>query len=153
MAHAEEDALITSADLATLGMTPEYLATAPDGAVDAKCRAAVDYVLSFLGKRAKRPVIAVGSALKEAMVTRAYCQIARFIGYPPGVGSDEQFQKAEEANEKWLELVRLGHVEPEFTDSSPAVAEFGPLGGTSQTADAWAYRGGTGAFCRRSRCC
>jgi hypothetical protein len=86
------------------------------------------------------------------MVTRAYCQIVRYIGYPPGNGSDEQFQKVEEANEAWLEKVRLGTVEPEFTDSSPTVAEFGPLGGTSQTADAWAYRNSGGAFCRRSRC-
>lgn len=151
MAHAEEDALITSADLATLGMTPEYLATAPDGAVDAKCRAAVDYVLSFLGKRAKRPVVAVGDALKEAMVTRAYCQIARFIGYPPGVGSDVQFAEAEKKNEEWLKSVRLGEVEPEFTDSTPALAEFGPLGGTSLTSDAWAYRYSSSS--RRGRCC
>lgn len=153
MSHPEEEELIVPADLGTLGMTPEYLATAPDGVVAAKVAAAIGYVLSSLGKRAKRPVLSVGAELKEAMVTRAYCQIARFIGYPPGVGSDEQFQKAEEANEKWLELVRLGHVEPEFTDSTPTVHEFGPLGGTSQTADAWAYRGSSGAFCRRSRCC
>lgn len=153
MAHAEEDELITSADLATLGMTPEYLATAPAETIAAKCRAAIGYVLSFLGKRAKRPVLTIGDELKEAMVTRAYCQIVRFIGYPPGEGADAQFAEAEKKLEEWLRLVRLGEVEPEFTDSTPAVAEFGPLGGTSQTADAWAYRGSTGGFCRRSRCC
>lgn len=137
MGHPEEAELIVPADLGTLGMTPEYLATAPDGAVAAKVSAAIGYVLSFLGRRAKRPVLAIGDELKEAMVTRAYCQIARFIGYPPGVGSDEQFQKAEEANEAWLKLVREGNAEPWFEDSTPDVAEFGPMGGTSETADAW----------------
>lgn len=150
MAYAEEDELITSADLATLGMTPEYLATAPAETVAAKCRAAIGYVLSFLGKRAKRPVLTIGDELKEAMVTRAYCQIVRFIGYPPGGSADDQFQKAEIANEAWLKMVRLGDVEPEFTDSTPAVAEFGPLGGTSLTSDAWAYRSTSS---RRGRCC
>jgi hypothetical protein len=150
MAYAEEDELITSADLATLGMTPEYLEHAPAETIAAKCRAAIGYVLSFLGKRAKRPVLAIGDELKEAMVTRAYCQIVRFIGYPPGNGADDQFQKAEIANEAWLKMVRLGDVEPEFTDSTPAVAEFGPLGGTSLTSDAWAYRSSSS---RRGRCC
>lgn len=153
MAHPEEAELIVPADLGTLGMTPEYLATAPEGTVAAKVSAAIGYVLSSLGKRAKRPVLSIGDELKEAMVTRAYCQIARFIGYPPGVNADEQFQKAEDANEAWLELVRLGKVEPEFTDSTTAVAEFGPLGGSSRTADAWAYRG-TGTASRPwGRCC
>lgn len=152
MAHPEEAELIVTADLGTLGILPEYLEQAPAEVIAAKCSAAIGYVLSFLGKRAKRPVISIGDELKEAMVTRAYCQIVRFIGYPPGNGSDEQFQKAEEANEAWLEKVRLGTVEPEFTDSTPAVAEFGPLGGSSRTADAWAYRQNSG--CRpRGRCC
>lgn len=153
MAHPEEAELIVPADLATLGMTPEYLATAPADTIAAKCSAAIGYVLSFLGKRAERPVLSVGPELKEAMVTRAYCQIARFIGYPPGGGGDEQFQKAEEANEAWLEKVRLGTVEPEFADSTSTVAEFGPLGGTSATADAWAYRYGTSASRPWGKCC
>lgn len=151
MAHPEEAELIVPDDLGTLGILPEYLEHAPAEVIAAKCSAAIGYVLSFLGKRAKRPVTAIGDELKEAMVTRAYCQIVRFIGYPPGNGSDEQFQKVEEANEAWLEKVRLGTVEPEFTDSTPTVAEFGPLGGTSLTPDAWAYQQD---YARRStRCC
>jgi hypothetical protein len=153
MAHPEEAELIVSADLGTLGILPEYLAHAPAEVVAAKCSAAIGYVLSYLGKRAKRPVTAIGDELKEAMVIRAYCQIVRFIGYPPGNGSDEQFQKVEEANEAWLEKVRLGTVEPEFTDSTPQVAEFGPLGGTSRTADAWAYRQSSDGGRPRGRCC
>jgi hypothetical protein len=153
MAHPEEAELIVPADLDTLGILPEYLEHAPAEVIAAKCSAAIGYVLSFLGKRAKRPVLSIGDELKEAMVTRAYCQIVRFIGYPPGNGSDEQFQKVEEANEAWLEKVRLGTVEPEFTDSTTAVAEFGPLGGSSRTADAWAYRGTGSATRPWGRCC
>lgn len=153
MAHPEEAELIVTADLGTLGILPEYLQNAPDEVIEAKRSAAIGYVLSFLGKRAKRPVIEVGPELKEAMVTRWYCQIVRYIGFPPGNGSDEQFQKVEEANESWLEKVRLGTVEPDYTDSTPAVAEFGPLGGTSQTADAWAYRRTADSGRPRGRCC
>lgn len=153
MARPEEAELIVPADLETLGILPEYLENAPADVIAAKCSAAIGYVLSFLGKRANRPVIAIGDELKEAMVIRAYCQIVRFIGYPPGNGSDDQFQKVEAANEAWLDKVRLGTVEPDFTDSTPTVAEFGPLGGTSLTADAWAYRNNAGAFYRRGRCC
>lgn len=153
MAHPEEAELITPADLGTLGMTPEYLQHASAEAISAKVTAAIGYVLSFLGKRAKRPVTAIGAELKEAMAIRAYCQIVRLIGYPPGDNADNQFAEAEKRNDEWLSLVRHGLVEPEFTDSTPQVAEFGPLGGTSQTADAWAYRTSSGAFCRRSRCC
>ncbi len=106
MAHPEEAELIVPADLDTLGILPEYLEHAPAEVIAAKCSAAIGYVLSFLGKRAKRPVTAIGDELKEAMVTRAYCQIVRFIGYPPGNGSDEQFKEVEKANEAWLEKVR-----------------------------------------------
>lgn len=153
MAHPEEAELITADDLGTLGMTPEYLQHASAEAVAAKITAAIGYVLSFLGKRAKRPVSAVGAELKEAMVIRAYCQIVRLIGYPPGGDADKQFAEAEKKNDEWLALVRQGLVEPDFTDATPRVAEFGPLGGTSQTADAWAYRQYAGGCRPRGRCC
>jgi hypothetical protein len=153
MAHPEEAELVVTADLGTLGILPEYLQAAPDDVIEAKRGAAIGYVLSSLGKRAKRPVLEVGPELKEAMVIRWYCQIVRFIGYPPGDGSDEQFKIIEDKNEAWLELVRLGKVEPEFTDSTTAVAEFGPLGGSSRTADAWAYRGTGSATRPWGRCC
>ncbi len=132
----EEESLIVVSDLDTLGLLPEYLAQVPEGVRAAKCAAAIDYVLSFLGRRAKRPVTFVDESLREAMIVRAYGQCLRFIGYPAG-GSDDQFSEAEKKNEEWLKLVREGNVEPYFEDSTPNVAEFGPMGGTSQTADAW----------------
>lgn len=136
MPRAEEANLIVAADLDTLGLLPEYLAQVPADVRAAKCAAAIDYVLSFLGRRAKRPVTFVDQALREAMIVRAYGQCLRFIGYPAG-GSDEQFKIAEDKNEAWLKLVREGNVEPYFEDSTPDVAEFGPMGGTSATSDAW----------------
>lgn len=151
MAYTEEAELIVPADLGTLGMLAEYISSAPAEVLQEKCTAAIGYVLSFLGKRAKRPVLSVGPELKEAMVIRAYCQVLRYIGYPPGEGADTQFAEIEKKNEEWLALVRQGLVEPEFTDSTSDVAEFGPLGGTSLTPDAWAYRQD---YARRSgRCC
>jgi hypothetical protein len=152
MAYAEEAELVTAAEVDALGLLPEYFADVPEDVREAKRIAAIGYVLSFLGKRAKRPVLSVGPELKEAMAVRAYCTSIRFIGVPAG-GADDQFKKAEDDNKAYLDMVGKGEVEPEFTDSSPTVAEFGPLGGTSQTADAWAYRNSGGAFCRRSRCC
>jgi hypothetical protein len=136
MPRAEEANLIVAADLDTLGLLPEYLAQVPAEVRATKCAAAIDYVLSFLGRRAKRPVTFVDESLREAMIIRAYCQCLRFIGYPAG-GSDEQFKLAELNNEAWLKLVREGNVEPYFEDSTPEVAEFGPMGGTSATSDAW----------------
>jgi hypothetical protein len=155
MSHPEEALLIVPADLDTLGMHREYMAHVPADVRAAKCLAAIGYVLSFLGRRAKRPVLTVGEELREAMIIRAYCQCLRYIGYPPDEGADKQFLEAENKNEAYLAMVRDGKVEPHFTDSSPAVAEFGPMGGTSRTADAWAYRdpyaGLYGSACRR-RC-
>jgi hypothetical protein len=136
MPRPEEESLIVVSDLDTLGLLPEYLEQVPEGVRSAKCAAAIDYVLSFLGRRAKRPVTFVDEALREAMIVRAYGQCLRFIGYPAG-GSDGQFAEAEKKNEEWLKLVREGNVEPYFEDSTPDVAEFGPMGGTSETADAW----------------
>lgn len=136
MPRAEEANLIVAADLDTLGLLPEYMAQVPAEVRTAKCAAAIDYVLSFLGRRAKRPVTFVDEALREAMIIRAYGQCLRFIGYPAG-GSDEQFKVTELNNEAWLKLVREGNVEPYFEDSTPEVAEFGPMGGTSATSDAW----------------
>lgn len=136
MPRPEEESLIVVSDLDTLGLLPEYLEQVPEGVRAAKCSAAIDYVLSFLGRRAKRPVTHVDEALREAMIVRAYGQCLRFIGYPAG-GPDDQFSKAEEKNEDWLKLVREGNVEPYFEDSTSDVAEFGPQGGTSETADAW----------------
>lgn len=137
MPRAEEANLITVSDLDTLGLLPEYMAQVPDGVRVVKCLAAIDYVLSFLGRRAKRPVTLVDEALREAMVIRAYGQCLRHIGYPPGEGADAQFAEAEKKNEDWLKLVREGNVEPYFEDSTPDTAEFGPLGGTSARADTW----------------
>lgn len=133
----EEEELVTSDDLDALGIVPEYVANAPDNVREINRLAAIDYVLSFLGRRAKRPVTDIDHALKKAMAIRWYEQIARFIGYPPSEGADEQFKAAVDANESWLKLVREGNVEPWFEDSTPDVAEFGPRGGTSETADAW----------------
>lgn len=137
MPRPEEASLIVVGDLDTLGLLPEYLVQVPLAVRTAKCAAAIDYVLSFLGRRAKRPVTAVDEALREAMIIRAYEQCLRFIGYTPGEGADQQFQKAVDANDAWLKLVREGNVEPWFEDSTPETAEFGPMGGTSETADAW----------------
>lgn len=137
MAYPGEDELLTMAEVESLGLSPEYFATVPEDVRDAKRRAAIGYVLSFLGRRAKRPVLSVGPELKEAMAVRAYCQSLRHIGYPPGEGADSQFRDAEKDNKEYLDLVRKGDVEPEFVDSTPDVAEFGPMGGTSETADAW----------------
>lgn len=136
MPRAEEANLIAVSDLDTLGLVPEYMAQVPNGVRAAKCLAAIDYVLSFLGRRAKRPVTFVDEALREAMIIRAYGGCLRHIGYPAGA-ADDQFKIAEDKNEDWLKLVREGNVEPYFVDSTPETAEFGPMGGTSTTSDAW----------------
>ncbi len=155
MGYAEEAQLATAAEVDALGLLPEYFAKVPADVREAKRLAAIGYVLSFLGRRAKRPVLEVGPELKEAMAIRAYCTSVRYIGYPPAEGADEQFEKAEKANDAYLDLVRKGDVEPYFVDSSPTVAEFGPLGGTSKTSDAWVSRNDPSSLytmgCRR-RC-
>jgi hypothetical protein len=155
MAWPVEAELVTDAEVDALGLMPEYFAKVPADVRAAKRIAAIGYVLSFLGKRARRPVAEIGPELKEAIAIRAYCTSVRYIGYPPGDGADEQFEKAEKANEAYLDLVRKGDVEPYFVDSSPTVAEFGPLGGTSKTSDAWVTRNDPSSLytmgCRR-RC-
>lgn len=131
--HPEESNLITDADFALLGVAAEVISDVASATRDAERGAAIDEVLSALGKRAKRPVTAVDSKLKEAMVwiavgmayrTRGLEQIDRDI-------LNENLTRID----AWLELVATGKREPQFTDSTPSIHEMGTLAGSSRRSD------------------
>lgn len=144
--HPQESALITDADFALLGVGAEVIADVALATRDAERGAAIDEVLSALGKRAKRPVTAVDSKLKEAMVWIAVGMTYRTRGL------EQIDREILESNLKriddWLELVATGRREPQFTDSSPTLHEMGTLAGSSRLSDE-RLRAGCG---RRIRC-
>lgn len=153
MPLAGEENLITDADLPLLGVVAETLSDVDADAITAERGAAIDEVLSALGKRAKRPVTWVDSALQRAMVWKAvhFCLINR------GLSSvDEDIVTAHiKTIDEWLDLVANGRREPQFTDSSPAVHEMGPLAGSTRLSDAKLRAGCYGSRYRRigSGCC
>lgn len=130
-----EETLTSDDDYGLLGIRPEALSSVPVETRDALRLAAQDEVLSFLGKRAKRPVTAIDYGLRHATMVRACDKVLLHRGARPN-GQDKQIvTDALKATHEWLDKVRLGLVEPYFTDSSPAVDEMGPLAGSTRLSD------------------
>lgn len=147
MPFAGEENLITNADISLLGVVAETLNDVAMATITASRGAGIDAVLSFLGKRAKRPVTWVDSVLARAMVwkTVQYCLLNRGLS-----DVDEQvlIDHMKEID-PWLLLVSKGEVEPAFIDSTSAIDEMGSLSGSSATSDAWARAD----IAARMRCC
>lgn len=138
MPHIIEIALVPSiSDLDDKwGLRKEALRSLDATEKEAQLSAAFDEVLAALGKRAKRPVTFVDDWIKALV-----CRIAsaNLLGWRRGRGGQDTWIDAAIADiEKDLEDIRLGRVEPYFTDSTPMLDEQGPRGGGDVTADAWA---------------
>lgn len=146
--HPEESSLISDADFALLGVAAEVIADVTLATRDAERGAAIDEVLSALGKRAKRPVLSVDSKLKEAMVWIAVGMAYRTRGVEQ-IDRDTLNENLKRIDD-WLELVATGRREPQFVDSSTSVDEMGSLAGTSSTSTAWAA--GPFGLCAPRRC-
>lgn len=137
MGFPEEDALTTDEDYGLLGLRPEAISNVPVATRDAKRHAATGRVLSYLGKRAKRPVTAIGDELKESIMVLAMQACIGHRGARPSGQDADMIAGLIKFQTEWLDKVRLGLVEPYFVDSTTAVHEFGPLGGSSPKADDW----------------
>lgn len=137
MPVAGEENLTSDADYGLLGMRPEAIAGVPVATRDALRLAGQDRVLAYLGKRAKRPVTEIDYELKRAVIAFAMVNCIRHRGAKPNSEDMRLLSDALEEVKTWLDLVRVGEVEPYFVDSTAAAAEFGPLGGSSPKADDW----------------
>lgn len=144
MPHPNEAALVPSVgDLDDKwGLRKEALRSL--GAVEkaAALSAGFDEVAAALGKRAKRPLVFVDDWIKALACRIASANLLGWRrGFNPRAGQDAWIAEAVGGIDKDLEEIRLGRVEPYFTDSTPAVDEQGPRGGGDITSDAWAKCG------------
>ncbi len=130
-----EESIVVLADYGLLGLKPGAIESVPEATREAFLAVGIDYVLASLGKRAKRPVVAVDDALKTSMVTYAFWRAILSRGFKPDAGRDNEIVRAYEENEKYLDLVRSGKIEPWYTDSSTTTHEMGPLAGSSTRSD------------------
>lgn len=130
-----EETLTADADYGLLGIRPEAIESVPLVTRDALRCAAQDEVLSFLGKRAIRPVTAIDYGLKRAIIFRACDKAMLHRGSRPSNQDKLLLEGEAKIIEAWLDKVRLGLVEPYFTDSTPAVDEMGPLAGSTRLSD------------------
>ena len=130
-----EENLTSDASYHLLGLREETMARIPQDTRDAMRRYGQDLVLGFLGKRAKRPVVAWDSSFERAAIVLAAHAALIGRGIRPG-GEDERIiLAAVAAVNEWLGLVAVGKVEPWFQDSSPNVEEMGPLAGSVALSD------------------
>lgn len=129
-----EENLITDADLPLLGVVAEALSDVDGATIIAERGAAIDVVLSALGKRAKRPVTWVDESLRRAMVWKAtqYSLINRGFA---GIDEATVLAHMEKEIDPWIDLVARGEREPQFIDSTPSTHEMGVLGGSSRLSD------------------
>lgn len=144
-----EETLTTEASYGLLGLRPETIASVPPATRDEMREYGQDMVLSFLGKRAKRPVTSWDKALERAAIVKAIEGAILFRGARPS-GLDAQIiQQAIKTVDDWLALVAQGEREPHFVDATPAFEEMGPIAGSTRLSDAKLRAGCRPACCRR----
>jgi hypothetical protein len=131
-----EETLTTAASYGLLGLRPESIESVPLATRDEMRGYGQDIVLSFLGKRAKRPVLSWDKALERAAVVKAFEAAILYRGARPNGQDATIIQSAVKDVDAWLLLVAKGDREPYFTDSSPARDEMGPLAGSTRLSDA-----------------
>lgn len=145
-----EETLTTEASYGLLGLRPETIASVPQATRDEMRAYGQDVVLSFLGKRAKRPVTTWDKALERAAIVKAMEGAILHRGARPS-GQDAQIiQTAIKAIDEWLALVAMGEREPYYEDSTPSFDEMGPIAGSTRLSDA-RLRGGCAPCCGGNR--
>lgn len=130
-----EESLTTDASYRLLGVRQETIARI-DLDVRNELRAyGQDMVLSFVGKRARRPVVAWDKVLERAAIVLAIEAAMFNRGFRPDGEDARIIAKAIADVYEWLALVAKGEREPNFTDSSTNVDEMGPLAGSVRLSD------------------
>jgi hypothetical protein len=141
-----EETLTTDASYRLLGLRQEVLDRIP---ADTKAELRLygqDMVLSFLGKRALRPVTAWDKALERAAIVLALEAAMVSRGFRPNGEDAAIIAKMIADVYAWLALVATGEREPYFVDSSARLHEMGPLSGSVRLSDDM-MRGGYGGGC------
>jgi hypothetical protein len=147
---AGEETLTSEASYGLLGLRPETIAIVPQATRDAMRVYGQDVVLSFLGKRAKRPVTSWDTSLERAAVVKAMEGAILYRGARPTGQDATIIQDAIKDVGAWLKMVAAGEVEPHFVDSTPPFDEMGPIAGSTRLSDA-RMRGRCGPCCGRPR--
>ncbi len=145
-----EESLTSDASYGLLGWRPEAIASVPIETRDEMRLFGQDYVLSFLGKKAKRPVTAWDSALERAAIVMAMHGVIMHRGVKPNGYDKGAFDGDVKLTQEWLRQIvdPNNSVEPYFVDSSPALHEMGPLAGSTRLSDE-RFRAGCGGRVRR----
>lgn len=150
-----EETLTSDASYGLLGWRPEAIASVPIETRDAMRAFGQDFVLSFLGKKAKRPVTAWDSALERAAVVMGLHGSIMNRGVKPNGYDKSAFDADVKMTLDWLRQVvdPNNSVEPYFVDSSPTLHEMGPLAGSTRLSDAKMRSGCCGGYPRRACGC
>lgn len=145
-----EETLTTAASYGLLGLRPETIESVPLATRDEMRGYGQDVVLSFVGKRAKRPVTSWDKALERAAIVKAMEACILHRGARANGQDAIIIQAAVQDVDKWLALVANGDREPHFVDSSPSYDEMSTLAGSTRLSDA-KLRRGCGSCCGRPR--
>ncbi len=149
-----EENLTSDASYGLLGWRPEAIASVPVETRDAMRAFGQDFVLSFLGKKAKRPVILWDTALERAAIVMGLHGAIIHRGVKPNGYDKAAFDGDVKLTQDWLRQIvdPNSSVEPYFVDSSPKLHEMGPLAGSTRLSDE-RLRAGCGVRVRRGCGC
>lgn len=139
----------TRADFLARCAKPECFSGIDTAIVDAVLADETDSCAAYYGDRATLPLVEVDGGFVRAVVRRAALELMSSRGFNRQAGADGEIVKSAERATAWLEGVAAKEIHPHYVDSTPNVADDGPLAATSTTSDAWTQG------CRPSpgRCC
>lgn len=132
-----EENLTSDASYGLLGWRPEAIESVPEATRDEMRLFGQDYVLSFLGKKAKRPVTAWDKALERAAIVMGLHAAIMHRGIKPNGYDKQAFDGDVKLTQDWLRQIvdPNSSVEPYFVDSTPSLHEMGPLAGSTRLSD------------------
>jgi hypothetical protein len=148
-----EENLTSDASYGLLGWRPESIESVLLATRDAMRAFGQDHVLSFIGKKAVRPVTAWDSACERAAIVMAMYGGIMYRGVKPSGYDKQAFDGDVDRTEKWLRRIADPNdsVEPYFVDSTPTLDEMGSLSGSTRLSDA--RMRGRSAYPRRACGC
>lgn len=96
-----------------------------------------DVVASYYGDRATLPLIEVDGGFDDAVCAKAARKLMASRGYNRQAGADEEIVALAKEATEWCKEVAGKTVHPHFVDSTPGIADDGPIGSSSAKSDAW----------------
>lgn len=116
---------------------PECFSGIDTTIVDAVLEDETDACAAYYGDRATLPLVEVDGGFLKAVSRRAQLELMSSRGFNRQAGADAEIVKASERATAWLEGVAAKEIHPYYVDSTPGLADDGPLAASSSTSDAF----------------